>query len=381
MIDKNVVKKLVDEWLQDQEYFLVDIEISPDNRIVVEIDHVDGVWIEDCVALSRYIEERLSRDDEDYELEVGSAGLGQPFKVPQQYINFIGKEVEVLDADGIKVKGILKAVDGNDFTVGVEEKVKVEGKKRPVKQEVDQIAERTSEINAYTREMKEHADSMEASARENMESTGAKVNEILTVLNQAIEDSKSVNQVNSLTDDILNIASQTNLLALNASIEAARAGEAGRGFSVVATEISQLAAASQEAANRIQQINRVVTEAVGNLTEHSNGLVQYMNDSILPEFEAFVDAGSAYREKATHIETSMGDFTEKTEVLKKTMAEIADSINTIAHAIEEGVKGVSSAADSTQVLVGDMEDITRHMDENQHIAADLKRETEVFKKL
>ena len=67
MIDKNVVKKLVDEWLQDQEYFLVDIEISPDNRIVVEIDHADGVWIEDCVALSRYIEERLSRDDEDYE--------------------------------------------------------------------------------------------------------------------------------------------------------------------------------------------------------------------------------------------------------------------------------------------------------------------------
>ena len=139
MIDKNVVKKLVDEWLQDQEYFLVDIEISPDNRIVVEIDHADGVWIEDCVALSRYIEERLNRDDEDYELEVGSAGLGQPFKVPQQYINFVGKEVEVLDADGIKVKGILKAVDGNDFTVGVEEKVKVEGKKRPVKMEVDHV--------------------------------------------------------------------------------------------------------------------------------------------------------------------------------------------------------------------------------------------------
>ena len=139
MIDKNVVKKLVDEWLQDKEYFLVDIESSQDNRRVVEIDHADGVWIEDCVALSRYIEERLSRDDEDYELEVGSAGLGQPFNVPQQYVNFIGKEVEVLDAEGIKVKGILRAVDGNDFTVGVEEKVKVEGKKRPVKQEVDHV--------------------------------------------------------------------------------------------------------------------------------------------------------------------------------------------------------------------------------------------------
>ena len=139
MIDKNVVKKLVEEWLQDKEYFLVSVEISLDNRIVVEIDHADGVWIEDCVALSRYIEEHLSRDEEDYELEVGSAGLGQPFKVPQQYINFVGKEVEVLDADGVKVKGILKAVDGNDFTVGVEEKVKVEGKKRPVKQEVDHV--------------------------------------------------------------------------------------------------------------------------------------------------------------------------------------------------------------------------------------------------
>lgn len=118
---------------------MVSIEISPDDRIVVEIDHADGVWIEDCVALSKYIEDHLNRDEEDYELEVGSAGLGQPFKVPQQYINFIGKEVEVLDADGKKVKGILKTVEGNDFTVGVEEKVKVEGKKRPVKQEVDHV--------------------------------------------------------------------------------------------------------------------------------------------------------------------------------------------------------------------------------------------------
>ena len=139
MIDKNVVKKLVDEWLQDKEYFLVSIEISQDDKIVVEIDHADGVWIEDCVALSRFIEDHLNRDEEDYELEVGSAGLGQPFKVPQQYVNFIGKEVEVLDADGKKLKGLLKAVDGNDFTVAVEEKVKVEGKKRPVKQEVDHV--------------------------------------------------------------------------------------------------------------------------------------------------------------------------------------------------------------------------------------------------
>ena len=137
MIDKNVVKKLVDEWLEGKEYFLVDIQISADAKIVVEIDHADGVWIEDCVELSKFIEERLSRDEEDYELEVGSAGLGQPFKVPQQYINFIGKEVEVLDQDRRKIRGILKSVEGEKFVVSVNEKVQVEGKKRPVKIDVD----------------------------------------------------------------------------------------------------------------------------------------------------------------------------------------------------------------------------------------------------
>lgn len=247
--------------------------------------------------------------------------------------------------------------------------------------EVNQIAGRTTEINNYTKEMKGHADSMESAARSNMESTGTKVNEILEVLNRAIEDSNSVNQVNSLTDDILNIASQTNLLALNASIEAARAGDAGRGFAVVATEISQLAAASQEAANRIQQINSVVTQAVHNLADNANGLVQYMNESILPEFEEFVTAGSEYKNKATYIENVMNEFESKTDSLKNTMVEIQKSINTIAHAIEEGAKGVSNAADSTQVLVTDMENISNRMDENFEIATDLKKETAIFTKI
>ena len=137
MIDKNVVKKLVDEWLDDKEYFLVGIEISQNDKIVVEIDHADGVWIEDCVGLSRYIEDHLSRDEEDYELEVGSAGLGQPFKVAQQYVNFIGKEVEVLDGNGKKYQGVLKSVEGDNFVVTINEKVMVEGKKRPQKMDVD----------------------------------------------------------------------------------------------------------------------------------------------------------------------------------------------------------------------------------------------------
>lgn len=137
MIDKNVVRKITEEWLSDKEYFLVDVEVTPDDRIVVEIDHADGVWIEDCAALSRFIEEHLNREEEDYELEVGSAGLGQPFKVAQQYVNCIGKEVEVLQADGKKLKGVLKSVEAPEFVVAVNEKVKLEGKKRPVMMDVD----------------------------------------------------------------------------------------------------------------------------------------------------------------------------------------------------------------------------------------------------
>lgn len=137
MINKEVVKTLVGEWLQGNDYFLVDVVFGADDRIIVEIDHADGVWIEDCAALSRFVQERLGEELDDYELEVGSAGIGQPFKVPQQYVNHIGKEVEVLTAEGIKVKGILKSVDGETFVITVQEKQKQEGKKRPVMVDVD----------------------------------------------------------------------------------------------------------------------------------------------------------------------------------------------------------------------------------------------------
>lgn len=250
-----------------------------------------------------------------------------------------------------------------------------------VAKEVELIAEKTDELTGYTKDMKAHAQSMESVARTNMESTDRKVSEILEVLQKAIEDSNSVKQVNSLTNDILNIASQTNLLALNASIEAARAGEAGRGFAVVASEISQLAAASQEAANNIQRINAVVTNSVNNLSDNANGLVSYINDSILPEFERFVESGVEYNDKASFIESTMTDFKEKTDSLKQSMLEISSSINTISHAINEGVNGVVSAADSTQLIVEDMDNISHKMDENYEIADSLKKETSIFIKL
>ncbi|MGM9693013.1 MAG: ribosome assembly cofactor RimP [Alloprevotella sp.] len=137
MIDKNVVEKLVNTWLEGKDYFLTDLTVSTDDRIVVEIDHKDGVWIEDCVALSRFIEDGLNRDEEDFELEVGSAGIGQPFKVHKQYEIHQGDTVEVLTAEGKKLIGTLGNVQPDAFTVTVTEKVKEEGKKRPVMKERD----------------------------------------------------------------------------------------------------------------------------------------------------------------------------------------------------------------------------------------------------
>ena len=137
MIERNTVKTVVEEWLSGNDYFLVDVTFTPDDRIVVEIDHADGVWIEDCAELSRFMQERLGEELGDYELEVGSAGIGQPFKVEQQYVNHVGKDVEVLDAEGKKVQGVLKQVEGRNFVVTVKEKQKLEGKKRPQLVEVD----------------------------------------------------------------------------------------------------------------------------------------------------------------------------------------------------------------------------------------------------
>lgn len=249
---------------------------------------------------------------------------------------------------------------------------------KDVSDKVNDIAGKSDEIGGYLKQMKDQADEMEAKARSNMENTDQKVTEILDVLGQAIDDAKSVDEVNKLSGDILSIASQTNLLSLNASIEAARAGEAGRGFAVVAEEISHLSDSSREAASNIQKINETITEAVHNLADHSQSLVNYMRDSILPEFRDFVDDGGRYKNNATYIENMMTEFATSTADLQQSAKEIADSIGSISNSISEGAQGVTGAANSTQTLVNDMDSITQRMDENQKIAKNLKDETSVF---
>jgi ribosome maturation factor RimP len=137
MIDKNIISQLVNEKLASSDNYLVDVVIKPGNLIVVEIDNDEGVCIDDCAELSRYVESHLDREVEDFELEVGSAGITSPFKVLRQYIKNIGNEVEMLLKNGTKLSGVLKAADENGVIVTVEKQVKPEGAKRKITIEED----------------------------------------------------------------------------------------------------------------------------------------------------------------------------------------------------------------------------------------------------
>ena len=250
-----------------------------------------------------------------------------------------------------------------------------------VQQDAESMAEECGKITSYCNAMNIRAEELGQTAQVSLNNTNVKIKEILDVLNEAIEGSHSVDQVNSLTHDILEISSQTNLIALNASVEAARAGEAGKGFAVVAEEIRQLAASSSETANRIQKVNTTVTHAVYNLSESSQNLVNYIEESILNEFLSFVAGGQQYQADAAYIRQAMDEFNVNTDRLKSSMAEIVASIETITKAIDDGAIGISGVAGSAQHLVTDMTEITNRMDINHKVATELEKETIAFANL
>ncbi|MEY8516221.1 methyl-accepting chemotaxis protein [Lachnospiraceae bacterium 29-84] len=247
-----------------------------------------------------------------------------------------------------------------------------------IKGDVHDMAEECSAITEYSSAMKIRANEMEAAAQENTEVIQKKAADILEVLQEAIENSRSVDQVNSLTKDIIKISSSTNMIALNASVEAVRAGEAGKGFAVVAAEIKSLADSCSETAGHIQKVNQIVTDAVHNLSKHSQDMADYLSETILGNFQEFVSSGKQYKEDADYVKEAIDAFNSRIDHLRNSMNEIAGSMESITKAIDEDAAGITGVAGSAKSLVGDIADITGRMDTNREIVEELKKQMEVF---
>ena len=243
------------------------------------------------------------------------------------------------------------------------------------------MAEECADITAYCAEMRKRAEEMELSAHREKETVRAGTEDIMVMLEQAIEKSRSVEQIDILTNDILSISSSTKLIAINASIEAARAGAAGAGFSVVAQEVHQLASSCAETANHIQEVSGIVMGAVDYLSGSARKLADYLSQAVADQLERSVQAGHQYREDSHYIGNAMEAFNDKAERLKTAMDQIAVSISSISGAIDGAAAGITGAAGSTRVLVDDMAGITVRMDTNQEIVGELQKQMDVFANL
>ena len=248
-----------------------------------------------------------------------------------------------------------------------------------INNEVNSIKKSVDSVHQYSQEMRKRADELEEAAKQNKNNANKMISEIEMSLNKAIDDSKSVAQIQTLTEQILNISSQTNLLALNASIEAARAGEAGKGFAVVADEIRQLADSSRETANNIQEINRLVTDSVSGLIENSNQIVSYIDENVVKDYDNFVDVGKQYHEDSSYIDNIMKELQQSTTELNNNMNVMTQSVSQISMAIDESSRGISSTAGEISTLTSMFDEISKKTIENKEMASSLKEQTKMFK--
>ena len=245
-------------------------------------------------------------------------------------------------------------------------------------EKVDALADASKDLVGYAGMMEQRASDLENRAVENKQNTSTVVSENIAKWKKAADDSKQVERINELTNDILSISSQTNLLALNASIEAARAGEAGKGFAVVADEIRQLADSSKQTADRIQELNKMVTLAVNDLVNSSSAIVSYINETIMPDYDGFVDSGKQYNQDAEHVNGIVTEFNTMADQLKRLVDNINETISNIAIAIEGSAECVTDAATNTATLAEDVKVVADEMKENKTIAEALFAETERF---
>ncbi len=295
----------------------------------------------------------------------------------QDVVQNVGKSVDTANTNAYDVSAVMEELSATMEEVS-SSATTVTDNISNVNDEVISIADDSKAMNDYASTMQERAEQLKQKAVNNQENTSQMIAGIIESLKSAIEESTSVKHVNELTEEILSVSSQTNLLALNASIEAARAGEAGKGFAVVADEIRKLADSTRETANNIQSINAQVTDAVEKLSESANQLVEYIDETIMPDYDSFVKTGEQYRADATYVNSTMDQFEARANSLKEVVIVMKQSVEDISTAIEESAKGIATAAENTNILVENMDKVKAKMETNQQISDKLKAESNRF---
>lgn len=248
-----------------------------------------------------------------------------------------------------------------------------------IRQDITVMADKTGEGLSKVDGVRQKTETMKANAMASQTSANDMVSHISKELTTAIEQSRQVEKINELTNEILSISSQTNLLALNASIEAARAGEAGRGFAVVADEIRKLADDSRSTANGIQDISKLVMESVGNLAGNAEKMLSFVNNDVLKDYKEMVESGETYSEDAVQVSKMMEELQNVAENLRRAANEISEAAEGVSNAVNQSAEGVSNAAEYTTELAGHMTGINESVENNINIAELLKKEVAGFK--
>lgn len=292
-------------------------------------------------------------------------------------VDDVGKEVTLSDDDARDISVAMEELSASMENVSLS----VDGISKHllgIGNSVQELSAGSDELLTYTDEMEQSATKLKNNAIQNKNEAGNMTMEIITKLQKAMEESKQVEQIRDLTNDILSISSQTNLLALNASIEAARAGEAGRGFSVVASEISQLSDSSRDTATNIQNINNLIIETVHELTENASDLVSYIQETILPDYDTFVDAGIQYNKDANHVNEIVNKFHSMSDELQKQTESVQEYAKSISNSVLESSEGIHSAAVNTEKLSNQISNISTKILSNKEVANSLSKEAERF---
>jgi len=244
---------------------------------------------------------------------------------------------------------------------------------------VERIAGNADAGKVSSKEMENRASGANDAAAEGEKKANIETEKMAASLNEKIAKSKSVEQIEILTSNIIEITEQTNLLALNASIEAARAGEAGRGFAVVADEIGKLAGNSADAAAKIRQVSAEVIQAVDELAEGSQQMIEFVRNSTEEGFGGLVATSENYATDANAMRAMMEQFAQTAEELRSTMDGIRESISAVNIAVEESAKGIVGVSESSVQLTGNVNDIQSEASDNNGIAEDLAKEVGKFK--